>query len=201
MVFSRGAIPLLGTRTSIDPYTTFVDPLTPTPFGSPDQLAPNFAHYGLRYFSNRVPSFPLYDLDDKPWSKIFRWVRNHSIKQSVLALIAAFHFFFQYWTAMVKDRSKKSENLADYRHRRRNKLLALAHRYGWSLNRIIHLDSLRTPPVGSSATRLFRRFNSIDFVGIVRIKFLGCHGVFLPLKTHVCDDLVCFVVDCFLALA
>ena len=139
-----------------DPYTTFVDPLDPTPFGSPDELAPNFAHYGLRYFANRVPSFPLYDLDEKPWVKIFQWVKAHTFRESCTALFAAFHFFFQYWTAMVKDRANKQAKQTSYRDLRRRRLAQIATRHGWSLNRVLHLDALRTMPVGATGLRLFQ---------------------------------------------
>ena len=139
-----------------DPYTTFVDPLDPTPFGSPDELFPNFAHYGLRYFANRVPSFPLYDLDEKPWVKIFQWVKAHTFRESCTALFAAFHFFFQYWTAMVKDRANKQAKQTSYRDLRRRRLAQIATRHGWSLNRVLHLDALRTMPVGATGLRLFQ---------------------------------------------
>ncbi|MGB0647021.1 MAG: hypothetical protein ACPGQS_07590 [Bradymonadia bacterium] len=149
-----------------DPYTTFADPLVPTSIFESAQLAPNFAHFGLRYFANRVPSFPIYDLEQAPWTKIYGWVRSHSIRESMLALWAAFHFFFMYWTAMLSERREWHENQGDNRFARRERLVHIARRFGWNQRRVYLLDALKADPVGHSAA-VFVRALQLDRIAIL----------------------------------
>jgi hypothetical protein len=149
-----------------DPYTTFPDPLEPTSLLERTQLAPNFAHYGLRYFANRVPSFPIYDLEQAPWIKIYQWVRTHRVKDAVLALIAVFHFFFKYWTAMLIERREWSGNQGVNRYARRSKLVEIAKGLGWTPRRIYLLDAMKAAPVGDSPS-VFVQALQLDRIVIV----------------------------------
>ncbi len=149
-----------------DPYTTFPDPLEPTSLLERAQLAPNFAHFGLRYFVNRVPSFPIYDLEQSPWSKIYQWVRANGLKASAFALAAAFHFFFKYWTAMLTERREWSGNRGENRHDRRTKLSEIARRFGWTARRVYLLDAMKANPVGHSPS-IFVQALQLDRIAII----------------------------------
>ena len=149
-----------------DPYTTFPDPIEPTSNVSAAQLAPNFAHFGLRYFSNRVPSFPLHDLEHDPWLKIARWIKTHTIRESWYALQAAFNFFLQYWKAMLTERQRWTKNMGENRFHRREKLHQIATRYGWSLHRIQRLDAMKAPPVGHSMTMFIQALH-LDRIALI----------------------------------
>ena len=149
-----------------DPYTTFPDPLEPTSLRERAQLAPNFAHYGLRYFANRVPSFPIYDLEQSPWGKIYEWVRSHRLRDSGMALVAAFHFFFKYWTAMLTERRAWSGNRGVNRYERRAKLAQIARRLGWTARRLYLLDAMKAAPVGQSPS-VFVQALQLDRIAIV----------------------------------
>lgn len=152
-----------------DPYTTFPDPIEPRSRESAAQLAPNFAHFGLRYFSNRVPSFPLHDLEHDPWVKIWRWIRSHTLRDAFEALKAAFYFFFRYWTAMLVERKRWTQDFGVNRFERRRKLQQIATRYGWSLHRIQRLDAMKVPPVGQSISVFFQALH-LDRIALI----LGC---------------------------
>jgi UDP-2,3-diacylglucosamine pyrophosphatase LpxH len=149
-----------------DPYTTFPDPLEPTSLLERAQLAPNFAHYGLRYFANRVPSFPIYDFEQAPWTNIYRWIRARGLRAAFTALLAAFHFFFKYWTAMLIERRAWSGNQGVNRYARRNKLAQIAKDLGWTPRRIYLLDAMKAAPVGDSPS-VFVQALQLDRIAIV----------------------------------
>ena len=78
-----------------DPYNTFPDPLQPIVVTEERQLAPTFGHFSLRYFCNRVRSFPIYDMDKEPVTKIFKWVIGAPKKGRLrLWLLALFPLIF-----------------------------------------------------------------------------------------------------------
>lgn len=149
-----------------DPYTTFPDPLEPISRASSAQVAPNFAHFGLRYFSNRVRTFPMHDLDHKPWVKIVHWIRAHPLIESLRALKAAFAFFFRYWTAMLIERETWQREQAINRFARRKKLKQIADQHAWSLKRIQRLDAMKVAPVGQTLS-MFLQALHLDRIALI----------------------------------
>ena len=69
-------------------------------------LAPNFGHFSLRYFCNRVRTFPIHDMDQNPFLERYGQWRSkpfaHSVWQAYNSL-----FLLRYFTATIKDRRLK----------------------------------------------------------------------------------------------
>ena len=137
-----------------DPYNTFPDPLQPIVVTEERQLAPTFGHFSLRYFCNRVRSFPIYDMDKEPVSKILKWVIGAPKKEVAFAFGYWLYFLWKYFTVNVWLRKETHEMGATLRHRRREKLRGVATRTGLSLKNVLALDRLRRRHVGASFSRL-----------------------------------------------
>ncbi len=137
-----------------DPYATFPDPLAPLAADRDGHLAPNFGHFGLRYFCNRVRSFPVHDLDTWTLGDLWRWMKRHSPLVLARAAWQTVAFLWHYARATTRDRLSRRRREAATRARRRARLRKFAARYGMPLARILALDGLRRPHIGQSLPRL-----------------------------------------------
>lgn len=137
-----------------DPYATFPDPLAPLAADREKYLAPNFGHFGLRYFCNRVRSFPVHDLETWTLGDLWRWMKRHSPMQLARAAWQTAAFVWHYARATGSDRFSRGRREAATRARRRDRLRKFAARYGMPLGRILALDGLRRPHIGQSLGRL-----------------------------------------------
>ena len=139
-----------------DPYNTFPDPLMPLALDREQHLAPNFTHYGMRFFCNRVRSFPVHEMDINPVSKIMSWIREHSWREIFLAVAQAFVFMWFYLVDTIRHRDRKSRSEASFRDHRRRRLREFAARYGMPIARILALDALKRTYVGATVGRLLK---------------------------------------------
>lgn len=135
-----------------DPYATFPDPLAPFEHGG-RRLAPNFGHWALRFFCNRVPEFPVHDVDTWGVSDFVRWgARLRGVRLLRAALEYVF-FIWRYASAAALDRLKRSRD-EGRRERRRARLRSFAAFYRMPIQRVRALDGLMRPHVGASVGRL-----------------------------------------------
>ncbi len=155
-----------------DPYATFPDPLAPLATDRVSSLAPNFGHYGLRYFCNRVPTFPLHDLDTWTLGDLWRWMRSHTLGQLARATAHNLNFLWQYARATGRDRLSRRGREASTRARRRARLRKFAARYGLPLGRILALDELRRPHIGQSLARLAHGL-MLDRLALIALVVVG----------------------------
>lgn len=137
-----------------DPYATFPDPLAPLSADRAQHLAPNFGHFGLRYFCNRVRTFPVHDLDTWTLGDLWDWMKRHRTGTLMRAAWQTAAFVWHYARATARDRFSRRRREAATRARRRARLRKFAARYGMPLGRILALDNLRRPHVGQSLLRL-----------------------------------------------
>lgn len=137
-----------------DPYATFPDPLAPLAADRARYLAPNFGHFGLRYFANRIRSFPIHDLDQQDLGDLWRWIKRHSPLYVLKATWQILAFLWHYVRANARDRFSRRRREAATRARRRARLRKFSARYGLPLGRILALDNLRKPHIGQSVFRL-----------------------------------------------
>lgn len=155
-----------------DPYATFPDPLAPLAADRALHLAPNFGHFGLRYFCNRVPSFPVHDLDTWTLGDLWRWSRRHSPREIGAATVQTLLFIWHYARATARDRLSRSGREARTRAGRRARLRKFAARYGLPLGRILALDDLRRPHVGQSLARLAQAL-MLDRIALLALVIAG----------------------------
>lgn len=135
-----------------DPYSTFPDPLSPVNHEA-SALEPTFGHWGLRYFCNPVPSFPLHDLEHWGPLDFIRWAINRAGVGISSLVLFYLRFLWRYAqdTARARlDRSK--EESAEQRRSRR--LSRFARKAKISLKRVRALDALRLQHVGASWLRI-----------------------------------------------
>ncbi|MEE2756622.1 MAG: metallophosphoesterase [Myxococcota bacterium] len=137
-----------------DPYNTFPDPLQPIVVTDQRQLAPTFGHFSLRYFCNRVRSFPIYDMDKNPMSKIVNWVIKRPKKEVFMAFVYWLSFLWRYIRANFLIRRSADQKRASLRQRRREKLRHIAESKGLTLKDVLSLDGLKRRHVGASFARL-----------------------------------------------
>ncbi|MCA9537513.1 MAG: metallophosphoesterase family protein [Myxococcales bacterium] len=162
-----------------DPYATFPDPLSPLAADRARYLAPNFGHFGLRYFCNRVPSFPIHDLDTMTWRDLWAWVKAHWPWGLLRSLGQYVAFVFRYAQATARDRFSRGRREAVTRARRRDRLRRFAARHGWPLARILALDGMRKPHVGETIGRLIQALH-LDRLALIGLT-LACVVVALGL--------------------
>ncbi|MCB9526968.1 MAG: metallophosphoesterase family protein [Myxococcales bacterium] len=155
-----------------DPYATFPDPLAPLAADRDAHLAPNFGHFGLRYFCNRVRTFPVHDLDTWTLGDLWRWTRRHTARELGSATWQTFLFVWHYARATARDRLSRSGREATTRARRRARLRKFAARYGLPLGRVVALDELRRPHVGQSLARLAHGL-MLDRVALIALAIAG----------------------------
>jgi UDP-2,3-diacylglucosamine pyrophosphatase LpxH len=155
-----------------DPYNTFPDPLMPLAIDREQHLAPNFTHYGLRFFCNRVRTFPIHEMDINPVSKILKWISDHTWREIFMAVAQAFIFMWFYVVDTIKDREDKSRRQASVRDTRRQKLREFAARYGMPIARILALDALKRSHVGETVGR-FLKAMLIDRIALILLGGLG----------------------------
>ncbi|MEE2785818.1 MAG: hypothetical protein VX589_00665, partial [Myxococcota bacterium] len=139
-----------------DPYATFPDPLMPLDAERKRYLAPNFGHFSLRYFCNRVRSFPIHDMDQNPFGKVWAWMRKQTLRTLFTASLQFAFFLIRYFTATIKDRRLKIASADIFLKRRRARLKAYARHYNLPLRRILALDALKRSHVGATVGRLFQ---------------------------------------------
>jgi UDP-2,3-diacylglucosamine pyrophosphatase LpxH len=149
-----------------DPYNTFPDPLQPLLIRRERELAPTFGHFSLRYFCNRVRSFPIYDMDHNPISKIIRWIIERPKKEVFMAAVQWTVFMWRYIRTTFLIRRDSGERQAQLRQKRRNRLRRFAKRYGMPIKRILALDALKRAHVGASLLR-FAQGMLLDRVALV----------------------------------
>ena len=155
-----------------DPFATFPDPLAPLATDRARHLAPNFGHFGLRYFANRVRSFPIHDLDQQGLADLWRWIKRHSPLYVARAAWQMVAFLWHYGRATARDRFSRRRREAATRARRRARLRKFAARYGMPLGRILALDNLRRPHIGQSLFRLAHGL-MLDRVVLVALLVIG----------------------------
>jgi len=160
-----------------DPYATFPDPLKPLAADRGNQLAPNFGHFGLRYFCNRVRSFPVHDLDHLQFMDVVRWIRNHPPWYVIRAAIRFAAFVVVYAKAALSDRFHRERRGGKVRAKRRKRIRKFAVRSGLPLNRVLALDRLRKPHVGATLTRLAQAL-LLDLIGITIATVVGIIAAF-----------------------
>jgi hypothetical protein len=149
-----------------DPYNTFPDPLQPLLVREQRELAPTFGHFSLRYFCNRVRSFPIYDMDHNPIAKIFRWIIERPKKEVFMAAVQWIVFMWRYIQMTFLIRRHSGERQAHLRQTRRNRLRRFAKRYGMPIKRILALDALKRAHVGASFAR-FAQGMLLDRIALV----------------------------------
>ena len=168
-----------------DAYSTFPDPLAPVDVES-GEMKPTFGHWGLRYFCNPIPTFPIHDLED--WSA-FDFIRWAWTKAGVgLVSLVAFYvnFLWRYLKDTAEARTRHRQGRKNKRpdgqpspraKRRMRRLERFANQTRLNLKRIRALDQLREAYVGESLGRLalaahFDKFFLIIFSGIGLILLL-----------------------------
>ena len=139
-----------------DAYSTFPDPLAPVDVKS-GQLKPTFGHWGLRYFCNPVPTFPLHDLD--AWSALdfLRWAWTKA-GVGLVSLVAFYvNFLWRYLKdtaeARVLRRNNEDGSQSPRARRRVRRLERFARKSRINMKRIRALDQLREAHVGASLGR------------------------------------------------
>jgi len=160
-----------------DPYATFPDPLKPLSADQGNLLAPNFGHFGLRYFCNRVRSFPVHDLDHLKFMDVMRWIRDHPPWYVLRAAVQFAAFVYVYAKAALRDRFHREQKGGKGRAKRRKRIRKFANRSGLPLNRVLALDRLRRPHVGATLTRLAQAL-LLDLIGITIGTVVGIIAVF-----------------------
>lgn len=155
-----------------DPYATFPDPLKPLAADQGHLLAPNFGHFGLRYFCNRVRSFPVHDLDHLKFMDVVHWIRNHPPWYVIRAALRFAAFVYVYAKAALRDRFHRERKGGRGRAKRRARIRKFAARSGLPLNRVLALDRLRRPHVGATLTRLAQAL-LLDLIGITIATVIG----------------------------
>lgn len=134
-----------------DPYATFPDPLTP--FGGDRGLAPNFGHWALRFFCNRVRDFPVHDLDTWSAGDYLAWGARLRPVRVVRAALDGLWFVWRYAFDAARDRIRRARD-PERRARRRARLRRFAAFYRMPIERIRALDALKLPHVGASLGRI-----------------------------------------------
>lgn len=144
-----------------DAYSTFPDPLTPVDVER-GELRPTFGHWGLRYFCNPIPTFPLHDLDS--WSALdfLRWAWTKA-GVGLVSLIAFYlNFLWRYLKdtaeARVRGRSEEGKKTPQLKRRAR-RLERFAKRHKLDLTRIRALDQLREAHVAENLGRFALAFH------------------------------------------
>jgi UDP-2,3-diacylglucosamine pyrophosphatase LpxH len=160
-----------------DPYATFPDPLKPLAADQGTHLAPNFGHFGLRYFCNRVRSFPVHDLDHISFIDVMRWIRRHPPWYVLKAAGRFAAFVYVYARAAVRDRLHREKYAGRNRANRRARIRKFADRSGLPLSRVLALDRLRRPPVGATLGRLAQAL-LLDLIGITILTVVGMVAAF-----------------------
>ena len=140
-----------------DPYSTFPDPLAPVDEAS-RSLEPTFGHWGLRFFCNPVPTFPLHDLESWGAIDFLKWAFNRAGVGIAHLILFYIRFLWRY----LKDTAQaRIQVRLDHRgggrarqRRRRRRLSRFAKKARLSLKHIRALDALRQAHVGASIGRL-----------------------------------------------
>lgn len=137
-----------------DAYSTFPDPLRPVDVES-GQMKPTFGHWGLRYFCNPVPTFPIHDLDDWNTLDFIRWAWTKAGVGLVSLVTFYLGFLWRYLKDTAEARVRRRSGSTEARLKRRSRRLSrFARRHKLNLNRIRALDQLREDHVGESLGRL-----------------------------------------------
>jgi len=134
-----------------DPYSTFPDPLSPINHEE-RSLEPTFGHWGLRYFCNPVPSFPIHDLEDWGALDFLRWAFNRAGVGVASLLLFYMRFLWRYAKDTTSARLSVHRDRAGERRGRR--LSRYARKAKISLKRVRALDALRIQHIGASWTRI-----------------------------------------------
>ena len=135
-----------------DPYATFPDPLAPFAHGG-RRLAPNFGHWALRFFCNRVPEFPVHDVDTWGVQDFIAWGARLRGVRLLRAALEYLFFIWRYASAAVLDRLRRAGD-SGRRERRRARLRRFAAFYKMPIQRVRALDGMMRPHVGASIGRL-----------------------------------------------
>lgn len=155
-----------------DPYNTFPDPLEPVPFDDNQRrLAPTFSHWGLRYFANRVRTFPLHDLEQWRFKDFMHWAWNRA-GMGLLRLVMVWVAFLGRYLRDTSVARLRGRFHAVDRARRRARLRRVAQRTGLPLGRLLSIESLHQPHVGASLGRLCLGLY-LDRVALVVLTLLG----------------------------
>lgn len=136
-----------------DPYATFPDPLIPVDPDAPERLAPNFGHWGLRYFCNRVRTFPVHDVDTWGVADFLRWGTRMMGWPLLRAAWQSLVFLARYLVDALRDGVARRRLMQAEKLRRRERLARFGRKFGMPLARILALDNLRLPHVGASVLR------------------------------------------------
>jgi|GEM_PF-399146 len=135
-----------------DPYSTFPDPLAPLN-REESALEPTFGHWGLRYFCNPVPTFPLHDLERWGPVDFIRWALNRAGVGLSSLVLFYLRFLWRYARDTAAARlAVQREALAGRQRGRR--LARFARRARLSMRRVRALDALRLQHVGASWLRI-----------------------------------------------
>ncbi|MBV70587.1 MAG: hypothetical protein CMH52_04485 [Myxococcales bacterium] len=151
-----------------DPYNTFPDPLQPIVVTDERQLAPTFGHFSLRYFCNRVRSFPIYDMDKNPIAKIVNWIVKRPKKEVFMAFVYWLSFMWRYIKANVLIRRSADQRRGSLRQQRRDKLRRVAESKGLTLKDVLALDGLKRRHVGASFARLAQSMQ-LDLIALFTV--------------------------------
>lgn len=155
-----------------DAYSTFPDPLAPVDVES-GEMKPTFGHWGLRYFCNPIPTFPIHDLED--WSPLdfLRWAWTKA-GVGLVSLVAFYiNFLWRYLRDTSEARKRYSKRSKVHRNtqgeesgeerravtsprarRRSRRLKRYARQTRLHIKSIRALDQLREAHVGESLGRL-----------------------------------------------
>ena len=160
-----------------DPYATFPDPLSPVDKGDDQEsLQPTFAHWGLRYFSNPVPSFPIHNLEDWSAVEFVTWAFKRA-GMSIFSLISFYGYFI--WR-YVQDTAYARKYTKDDVKKRSRKLSKFAKKSNIAYDDIKEIDALHLPHVGASWFRLAQALyvDKMFVILIGLICFFICWSVF-----------------------
>jgi UDP-2,3-diacylglucosamine pyrophosphatase LpxH len=134
-----------------DPYSTFPDPLSPVEREEgQESLQPTFAHWGLRYFSNPVPTFPIHNLEDWSAFTFIHWAFKKA-GMSIFSLVAFYAYFI--WR-YIQDTSYARKFSKESVKRRSRKLSKFAKKSNLSYEDVKEIDALHLPHIGASWFRL-----------------------------------------------
>jgi UDP-2,3-diacylglucosamine pyrophosphatase LpxH len=136
-----------------DPYCTFPDPLAPIDHNT-QSLEPTFGHWGLRYFCNPVPTFPIHDLESWGALDFLRWAFNRAGVGIIHLVWFYIRFLLRYLSDTAQARLAAKVSPSTKRKLRRKRLRRYARKAKISLKRIRALDALRKAHVGASLIRL-----------------------------------------------
>lgn len=157
-----------------DAYATFPDPLNPIAAHRERHLAPTFGHWALKFFCNRVPSFPVHDVDTWTAGDFIQWAR-----QRPLWRIGGFYisFIWRYLRSAALDRGAR-ESRPERERRRFERLRKFARAAKMPIRRIQALDRMRESHLGSSVLRVMQGLYMDRFVlGVLGVLGVGAAAI------------------------